>query len=111
MDEDIVNTEKVTETTTDTEVKTQKEECIPCKLNIGAAMMITICRDIASKDPDFGMNCEIMERELTEKEDKVALHIIEDIYQKVMEKGNIDDKEVVQEIYDLSKGKEAIGGE
>jgi len=45
---------------------------------------------------------------LTEKEEVAASHIIDDIYNAVMEKGTEEDKEVAKEIYDLSKGKEAI---
>lgn len=95
-----------TETGETTNIEVPKEECKPCKLNIGAAMMITVCKDIAAKDATWDMSCEVMEKELTEKEDKVASQIIEDIYQKVIEKGTQEDKEIVQEIYDLSKGKE-----
>lgn len=100
------------------EIKTEEniekpatKDCKPCRLNIGAAMMITVCRDIAAKDPDFGMDCKVMEQELTEKESEVAPRIIEDIYQKVMEKCTQEDKDIAQEIYDLSKGKEVVGGE
>ncbi len=119
-DEDIVNietdtgtdietsTETISEVVADVEAPKKEEECKPCKLNIGAAMMITICKDIAAKDSDFEMNCEIMEKELTDKEDKVASTIIEDIYNAVMEKGTEEDKEIAKEIYDLSHGK---GGE
>lgn len=84
------------------------EECVECKQNIGAAMMVTICKDMASKDPDFGMNCELMEQELKEKETEAAPHIIEDIYQKVMEKGTQQDKDIAQEIYNLSNKKEEV---
>jgi len=111
MDDKIINAETVTEDVVETitenvEVPKKEEECKPCKLNIGAAMMITVCRDIAAKDPDFGMNCEIMEKELTEKEEVAASHIIDDIYNAVMEKGTEEDKEVAKEIYNLSHGKE-----
>lgn len=99
MEEEITNT--VTEE--------KKEDCKPCRLNIGAAMLITICKDMAAKDPDFGMDCKLMEQELTEKEAEVAPKIIEDIYQKVMEKGTQEDKETAQEIYDLSQGNTLIG--
>jgi len=107
MDEIISTTEE----TTNTSIEVPKEDCKPCRLNIGAAMMITVCRDLAAKDPDFGMDCKLMEQELTEKEEAAASHIIDDIYNAVMEKGTQEDKEVAKEIYDLSKGKEAVGGE
>jgi hypothetical protein len=84
----------------------KKEECKPCKLNIGAAMMINICKDIAAKDPEFGLDCTLMEHELTEKEEKVAPEIIDKVYKTVMDKGSNEDKSIAQEIHDLSYGGE-----
>lgn len=106
-EENITNTNENMKAIGDTEQKDvpATEECKPCKLNIGAAIMITVCKDIASKDPTWGMDCDGMEKDLTEKEIEVAPKILEDIYSKVMEKGSEHDKEIAKEIYNLSHNK------
>lgn len=82
------------------------EDCKPCRLNIGAAMLVATCKEIKERDGDaFDIDCKLLETELIEKEDKVAEQIIQEIYNKVMEKGSDEDKDVVQEIYELSHEK------
>lgn len=83
--------------------ESESTECQPCKANIGARMMLELCQEISERD-SIELGCKVKFEELKEKKEEVAPQIIEEVYQKVMEKGTQEDKEVAQEIYELANG-------
>lgn len=84
----------------------KEEECKPCKVNIGAAMLLSMCKEMKEKDGiQLELDCKLMEKELVEKEEAVAPEIVEKVHEEIMKKGSDNDREIAHEIYQLAKGE------